>query len=108
MKSFIQFLTYFRIIASPGIFFFIVVSNDFGFKFVFQRGVEAYGQKGDLFIGLTTSGNSENIKLALDEAKNATQLKSQFIAKKIVLNQNQVATSTASAATKTLEATSAV
>jgi D-sedoheptulose 7-phosphate isomerase len=46
------------------------VSNDFGFKFVFQRGVEAYGQKGDLFIGLTTSGNSENIKLALDEAKN--------------------------------------
>ena len=30
MKSFIQFLTYFRIIASPGIFFFIVVSNDFG------------------------------------------------------------------------------
>jgi len=46
------------------------VSNDFGFEFVFQRGVEAYGQKGDVFIGLTTSGNSQNIKLALNEANN--------------------------------------
>jgi D-sedoheptulose 7-phosphate isomerase len=45
------------------------VSNDWGFEWVFARGVEAYGKKGDIFIGLTTSGNSENIIKAIDIAK---------------------------------------
>lgn len=57
------------------------VSNDFGFEFVFQRGVEAYGQKGDVFIGLSTSGNSKNIKLALDEAKNKDMKSILFLGK---------------------------
>ena len=43
--------------------------NDLGFEQVFSRGVEAYGQPGDIFVGLTTSGNSPNIIRAFQEAK---------------------------------------
>lgn len=43
--------------------------NDLGFEWVFARGVEAYGQPGDIFIGLTTSGNSPNIIHAFQEAQ---------------------------------------
>lgn len=35
--------------------------NDLGFEEVFARGVKALGREGDLFIGLTTSGNSLNL-----------------------------------------------
>lgn len=45
------------------------VANDFGFEEVFSRGVEAFGQKGDIFIGLSTSGNSENVIRAVQKAK---------------------------------------
>lgn len=45
------------------------VSNDVDFSSVFERGVEALGQKGDLFLGLSTSGNSLNIVKALKKAK---------------------------------------
>ena len=45
------------------------VGNDFGFEYVFARGVEAYGKPGDVFVGLTTSGNSPNIILAFQEAR---------------------------------------
>jgi D-sedoheptulose 7-phosphate isomerase len=45
------------------------VGNDLGFEHVFARGVEAYGQKGDIFIGLTTSGNSQNIVKAFEAAQ---------------------------------------
>ncbi len=43
--------------------------NDLGFDWVFSRGVEAFGQPGDLFVGLTTSGNSPNIVNAVEAAK---------------------------------------
>ena len=43
--------------------------NDLGFDWVFSRGVEAFGQPGDLFVGLTTSGNSPNIINAVEAAK---------------------------------------
>jgi D-sedoheptulose 7-phosphate isomerase len=43
--------------------------NDLGFEWVFARGVEAYGQPGDIFVGLTTSGNSPNIIRAFQEAE---------------------------------------
>jgi D-sedoheptulose 7-phosphate isomerase len=46
------------------------VGNDVGFEQVFSRGVEAYGKPGDVFIGLSTSGNSPNIVRAFDTAKN--------------------------------------
>lgn len=45
------------------------VSNDFGFDYIFSRGVEAFGKPGDIFIGLTTSGNSQNIINAFTTAK---------------------------------------
>lgn len=45
------------------------VGNDIGFDYVFSRGVEAYGKPGDVFIGLTTSGNSPNILNALAAAR---------------------------------------
>lgn len=43
--------------------------NDYGFKTVFSRQVQALGRKGDVFIGLSTSGTSENIVLAMRQAK---------------------------------------
>lgn len=45
------------------------VANDLGFEFVFSRCVEAFGKPGDVFIALTTSGNSPNIIKAIDAAK---------------------------------------
>jgi D-sedoheptulose 7-phosphate isomerase len=44
------------------------VGNDFGFERVFSRGVEAHGKKGDVFIGISTSGNSPNIIKALEKS----------------------------------------
>ena len=43
--------------------------NDLGFEHIFERQVEALGQKDDVFIGLTTSGNSQNIILAFKKAQ---------------------------------------
>lgn len=37
------------------------IGNDYGYEDVFARQVEALGREGDIFIGLTTSGNSKNI-----------------------------------------------
>jgi len=45
------------------------ISNDYGFERVFARQVEAFVQPGDVVVGLTTSGTSPNIVLALEEAK---------------------------------------
>lgn len=45
------------------------VGNDYGFEQVFARQVAANGQAGDLFIGLSTSGNSGNIIQALRACK---------------------------------------
>ena len=45
------------------------VGNDVGFDQVFSRGVEAYGKEGDIFIGLSTSGNSENLVRAFERAE---------------------------------------
>ena len=45
------------------------VGNDYGFDYVFSRGVEAYGKCGDMFIGISTSGNSGNVIKAVEAAK---------------------------------------
>ncbi len=45
------------------------IANDFGYERVFSRQVEALGNKGDLFIGISTSGNSANIVEAVNVAK---------------------------------------
>ncbi len=45
------------------------VGNDYGYDYVFARQVEANGNQGDVFIGISTSGNSPNIMRALASAK---------------------------------------
>lgn len=45
------------------------IANDFGYENVFSRQVEALANAGDLLIGISTSGNSTNILLALEQAK---------------------------------------
>lgn len=45
------------------------ISNDFGYEKSFSRQIQALSENGDVFIALSTSGNSENILLALEEAK---------------------------------------
>ncbi|MBP5647270.1 MAG: D-sedoheptulose 7-phosphate isomerase [Bacteroidaceae bacterium] len=41
------------------------IGNDIGFKYMFARQVQAQGVRGDVFIGISTSGKSENILEAL-------------------------------------------
>src|SRR6478672_8926718 len=45
------------------------VANDFGFERVFARGVEAWGQTGDLLVVFSTSGNSANLVAAAKSAR---------------------------------------
>lgn len=45
------------------------ISNDFNFNEVFSRQIEALGAKGDVFIAISTSGNSKNILTAIKQAK---------------------------------------
>jgi D-sedoheptulose 7-phosphate isomerase len=45
------------------------ISNDYGYDRVFARQVEAFAQPGDVVVGITTSGNSRNVVLGLEEAK---------------------------------------
>lgn len=43
-------------------------SNDYAFDTVFSRQVEAYGERGGVILGISTSGNSRNVVLALEAA----------------------------------------
>ena len=45
------------------------IGNDYGYDQVFSRQLEGMGQDGDVFIGISTSGNSVNIIKAFDSAK---------------------------------------
>ncbi len=45
------------------------VSNDYGFEYVFSRQVDGLGRKGDILVGLSTSGNSKNVIRAFESAK---------------------------------------
>jgi D-sedoheptulose 7-phosphate isomerase len=45
------------------------VGNDYGYDYVFARQVEAFAHAGDVVIGMTTSGTSRNVVLALEAAK---------------------------------------
>ena len=44
-------------------------ANDYGFERIYARALEGLAAKGDLFIGLTTSGRSPNILRALEKAR---------------------------------------
>jgi D-sedoheptulose 7-phosphate isomerase len=45
------------------------IGNDYGFDKIFSRQVEAIGRKGDILIGISTSGNSNNVIEAVKVAK---------------------------------------
>jgi D-sedoheptulose 7-phosphate isomerase len=45
------------------------IGNDYGFDLVFSRQIEALGKRGDVAIGISTSGNSTNVLRALSVAK---------------------------------------
>lgn len=44
------------------------IGNDYGFEHLFARQIEAHGRPGDVFIGISTSGNSPNVLRALTTA----------------------------------------
>jgi D-sedoheptulose 7-phosphate isomerase len=45
------------------------VGNDYGYEFIFSRFIEGLGQEGDVLVGISTSGNSQNIIRAVETAK---------------------------------------
>ena len=45
------------------------IANDYGFDRIFERQLEALGNEGDIFIALSTSGNSPNLIKAVEKAK---------------------------------------
>lgn len=45
------------------------VANDYGYDYIFSRYLEALGNEGDVFLAISTSGNSKNILIAADVAK---------------------------------------
>ena len=49
--------------------FLTAVANDYSYDQIYERAVKAYGRKGDVLIGISTSGNSKNVILAQEEAK---------------------------------------
>lgn len=44
-------------------------ANDFGYDFVFSRQIEALGKPGDIALGISTSGNSKNVNIAFEKAR---------------------------------------
>jgi D-sedoheptulose 7-phosphate isomerase len=49
--------------------FLTAYSNDYGFEGIFARQVEAHGAPGDVLIAISTSGNSRNVVLAVEKAR---------------------------------------
>jgi D-sedoheptulose 7-phosphate isomerase len=45
------------------------IGNDSDFDFIFSRQVEALGKPGDILVGITTSGGSQNVLKALETAR---------------------------------------
>ena len=53
-----------------------IYGNDFGYENLYEKMVIALGNKGDCLIGITTSGNSENVLRALKKAKEILEVES--------------------------------
>lgn len=49
--------------------FMTAVSNDYGYDNAFARYIQAVGKKGDVLVAISTSGNSENVLKALQQAR---------------------------------------
>jgi D-sedoheptulose 7-phosphate isomerase len=48
------------------------IGNDYGFEHVFARELSAHARPGDVFLAITTSGNSQNILLAIEAARSSS------------------------------------
>lgn len=46
------------------------IGNDYAFENIFERQIEALGLKGDMALGISTSGNSKNVIMGIQKAKN--------------------------------------
>lgn len=57
------------------------IGNDYGFDKIFSRQVEALGEKGDILIGISTSGNSKNVIQAVEVAKQIGMFTVGFLGK---------------------------
>lgn len=57
------------------------VANDYGFEHIFDRSVDAFGKSGDIFIGLSTSGNSQNVINAMNMAAKKDMTTIAFLGK---------------------------
>lgn len=66
-------------LADPGVL--TCTANDAGYEYVFSRAVEAFGKAGDIFIALTTSGNSQNLIEAIIAAKKQKMKTIAFLGK---------------------------
>ncbi|MFA6077813.1 MAG: D-sedoheptulose 7-phosphate isomerase [Candidatus Paceibacterota bacterium] len=58
------------------------VANDYSYDVVYSRLIKALGKKGDVLVGLSTSGGSKNVILALEEAKNIGMITVGFTGEK--------------------------
>ena len=69
------------------------ISNDYEFEQVFSRQLSAFGKKGDLFIVITTSGDSNNIFSAVKKAQSMGIKSCGLLGKKggVVLNELDIA-----------------
>jgi len=56
-------------------------ANDLGYDHVFSRQIEAFGNEGDIFIAMTTSGNSSNLLRAIELAKTQKLFTVAFLGK---------------------------
>ncbi len=45
------------------------IGNDYGYEYIFSRQTQALANQGDIFFGISTSGNSQNVILAMQKAK---------------------------------------
>jgi D-sedoheptulose 7-phosphate isomerase len=45
------------------------ISNDYSYEEIFKRQIDSLGSSGDIFVGITTSGQSQNVLSAMREAK---------------------------------------
>ena len=57
------------------------VANDYGYEATYARMVEAAGRKGDVLLGISTSGNSPNVVKAMQKAKELGMLTIGFTGK---------------------------
>ena len=58
------------------------VANDYGYEETYARLVEAYGRKGDILVGISTSGNSPNVVKAMQNAKEIGMITVGFTGRK--------------------------